>query len=75
LRQRLISLANNDSLFLQERGKEGTKTSNIQDMMREVALKSSFIDKGNNGNSYNPLGPHALRESFGSIMANSGVPD
>lgn len=44
-------------------------------MLREVALKSGFIDKNNNGNSYNPLGPHALRESFGSIMTNSGVPD
>ena len=26
-------------------------------------------------NSFNPLSPHALRESFGSIMINSGVPD
>jgi hypothetical protein len=43
--------------------------------LREVTLKSGFIDKTNNGNSHNPLGPHALRESFGSIMANSGVPD
>ncbi len=29
----------------------------------------------NNGRAFNPLGPHALRESFGSIMINSGVPD
>jgi site-specific recombinase XerD len=75
LKQRGISLTHNDPLFLQERGRDGIETANVQDMLREVALKSGFIDKANNGNSYNPLGPHALRESFGSIMANSGVPD
>ena len=25
--------------------------------------------------AFNPLGPHALRESFGLIMINNGVPD
>jgi hypothetical protein len=44
-------------------------------MMRTVALKSGLVDKENNGKAFNPLGPHALRESFGSIMINSGVPD
>jgi len=44
-------------------------------MMREVAIRSGFIDTENNGKEFNPLGPHALRESFGSIMTNSGVPD
>lgn len=75
LRQRGITLGPNDPLFLQDRGREGVRTGNVQDMLREVTLKSGFIDKANNGNSHNPLGPHALRESFGSIMANSGVPD
>ena len=75
LKSRGTQPAHNDPLFLQERGREGVRTSNLQDMLREVAMKSGFIDKLNNGNSYNPLGPHALRESFGSIMANSGVPD
>ena len=28
-----------------------------------------------NGKDFNPVSPHALRESFGSIMTNKGVPD
>jgi len=65
----------NTALFLQERGKQRCRTNNVQDMMRSVALKAGFIDDGNNGQVQNPLGPHVLRESFGSIMINSGVPD
>ena len=44
-------------------------------MMKIVAHNAGFIDAQNNGKAFNPLGPHALRESFGSIMINSGVPD
>jgi site-specific recombinase XerD len=62
-------------LFLKERGKKGLTTNLVQNMMRSVALKSGLIDEQNNGKAFNPLGPHALRESFGSIMINSGVPD
>lgn len=62
-------------LFLKERGKKGLTTNLVQNMMRNVALKSGLIDEENNGKAFNPLGPHALRESFGSIMINSGVPD
>ena len=62
-------------LFLKERGKTGLTTNLVQNMMRNVALKSGLIDEENNGKAFNPLGPHALRESFGSIMINSGVPD
>ena len=62
-------------LFVKERGSAGLTTNLVQNMMRTVALKSGLIDKENNGNAFNPLGPHALRESFGSIMINSGVPD
>jgi len=54
---------------------QGVAPKNIQDMLREVALKSGLVDKEMNGKDFNPLGPHALRESFGSIMINSGVPD
>jgi DNA repair exonuclease SbcCD nuclease subunit len=60
---------------LKERGKEALTTNLVQNMMKEVAVNSGFADKANNGNGFNPLGPHALRESFGSIMINSGVPD
>ena len=63
------------SLFLKERGNTGLTTNLVQNMMRTVALKSGLIDEENNGKAFNPLGPHSLRESFGSIMINSGVPD
>jgi hypothetical protein len=46
----------------------------IQNMMKEVAVLSGFVDKQNNGKDFNILGPHALRESFSSIMLNAGVP-
>jgi len=62
-------------LFVKERGTTGLTTNLVQNMMRTVALKSGLIDEENNGKALNPLGPHALRESFGSIMINSGVPD
>jgi len=51
------------SLFLKERGKEVMTTNLVQNMMRDVALRSGFIDAENNGKYFNPLGPHALRES------------
>lgn len=62
-------------LFLQERGKERLKPHNIQMMMKDLAVRSGFVTEGNNGNSFNPLGTHSLRKSFGSLMINSGVPD
>jgi len=65
----------NTPLFIQERGKKRLKTHNDQDMMRNVAIKAGFIDEENNGNDFNPLGPHALRESMSGLMTNSGVPD
>ena len=75
MKARDIQLRNDKPLFLQERGKGCLKTHNVQSMMRHVAFKSSFIDEENNGKAFNPLGPHAIRESFGGIMTNSGVPD
>jgi len=44
-------------------------------MMKDLAVRAGFVSEGNNGNSFNPLGTHSLRESFGSLMINSGVPD
>jgi len=75
MKQRGVEFTYNTPLFLQNKKKVGMLTDNIQDMMREVALRAGFIDDKNNGHDFNPLGPHALRESFGSIMTNSGVPD
>jgi len=75
MKARGVQFRNDASLFLKERGKEQLTTNLVQNMLREVAFKGGFVDKNNNGNEFNPLGPHALRESFGSIMINSGVPD
>lgn len=74
-----ISLSFGDQLFVKERKVDGQienlTTQSVQKMLKDVAIKSGLVDKKMNGNSFNPLGPHALRESFGSIMINSGVPD
>jgi len=75
MKQRGVTFTHSTTLFLQEKSKTPIFTQNIQSMMAEVAVRSGFIDKQNNGHDFNPLGPHALRESFGSIMTNSGVPD
>jgi len=45
----------------------------IQNMMKEVAVSAGLV-KRNNGKDFNILGSHALRESFSSLMLNSGVP-
>jgi integrase len=75
MKQRGVEFTHSTPLFLQNKAKVGMITDNVQDMMREVAIRAGFIDQKNNGHDFNPLGPHALRESFGSIMTNSGVPD
>jgi integrase/recombinase XerD len=75
MKQRGVEFTHGTPLFLQGKSKGVMLPENIQDMMREVALRAGFIDAKNNGHEFNPLGPHALRESFGSIMTNSGVPD
>jgi len=75
MKQRRVTFTHSTPLFLQDKSKNGIFTQNIQKMMQELAVRSGFIDKQNNGHEFNPLGPHALRESFGSIMTNSGVPD
>ena len=75
MKARGVTFHNGTSLFLKERGKEQLTTNLVQNMMRDVSVRAGFVNKQNNGNSFNPLGPHSLRESFGSIMLNSGVPD
>jgi integrase len=75
MKQRGVTFTHSTPLFLQGKSKNGMFTQNIQKMMQELAVRSGFIDTQNNGHEFNPLGPHALRESFGSIMTNSGVPD
>jgi site-specific recombinase XerD len=66
-------------LFLKESNKlkqrEGIAPQHVQSMLKHVAMKAGFVDKHLNGKDFNPLSPHALRESFGSIMTGQGVPD
>jgi len=79
LRSKNIKITPNTPLFLKLSNKtlkgEGITTNLVQNMLREVAIKSGFVDENLNGQDFNPLSPHALRESFGSIMINKGVPD
>lgn len=75
MRSRGVVFEDKTPLFLQERGKGRLKPYNIQTMMKDLAVRAGFVSEGNNGYEFNPLGTHSLRESFGSIMINSGVPD
>ncbi|MBC7113330.1 MAG: tyrosine-type recombinase/integrase [Candidatus Methanomethyliales bacterium] len=78
LKAKGITLSPNDPLFLKEGTKaltkEGITPDLVQLLMRELAIKTGFVDKNMNGRAINPLSPHALRESFGSIMTGKGVP-
>ncbi len=75
VQSRGVKFDNRTPLFLQDRGKKRLRTANICEMMKELVVRSGFVTKENNGNDFNPLGTHSLRESFGSLMINSGVPD
>jgi hypothetical protein len=75
MKSRGVVFASKSPLFIQERGKARIRTHNVQEMMKELAVRTGLVDGENNGNDFCPLGPHALRESFGSIMTNAGVPD
>lgn len=59
-------------LFLKANYKTPSAVSdnNLQDMMRELAVRAGFVDKEMNGYSQNPLGPHSIRESFSKICTN-----
>jgi site-specific recombinase XerD len=75
MRSRGVQFTDQTPLFLQERGKNRLRTHNIQTMIKDLAVRAGFVTEENNGNSFNPLGTHSLRESFGSLMTNSGAPD
>jgi integrase/regulator of replication initiation timing len=80
-----IKLSSDSPLFLTEKGRAPIEAHNVQNMLRDAAIKAGFlrreregkVERREEGNPrrFNPYGPHALRESFGSIMVNSGVPD
>lgn len=79
LESRGIRLKPKDPLFVKltrRQGEvQGLETHLVQKVLRESALRSGLIDEENNGHDQNPASPHALREAFGSIMVNKGVPD
>ena len=75
MESRGVRFTHDTPLYLKERGKSELTPNLVQNMFREVAVKSGLVDESLNGKAFNPLSPHALRESFGSIMTNSGVPD
>jgi len=76
LEARGLRLKDADPLFVKERsGGQPMETANIQDILKDTAVKAGIIKADNGGKAFNLAGPHALRESFGSIMINSGVPD
>jgi hypothetical protein len=62
-------------LFLKEAGKTQIADYRVDLMMKDVAVRAGFVDESNNGHTQNPVSPHSLRESFGSILINSGLPD
>ena len=78
LKARGLELKHTDPLFLKEGSKakraEPLTPNLIQKLMRELAVKAGFVDRNLNGRAFNPLSPHALRESFGSILTGQGVP-
>jgi integrase len=77
LRARGIELKYEDPLFLKEGAKAKTPEPIapflVQKLMRELAAKTGLVSEKNNGKQ-NPISPHALRESFSSILASHGVP-
>jgi len=79
LKSKGITLKSRDSLFIKETKKNGElqpmETHLVQTFLRKAAVRSELVTKDMNGHDQNPASPHALREAFGSIMTNKGVPD
>jgi integrase len=69
----------NSPLFLKQSNKarrfEPLYSGLIANMLKKVAIASGLVNDKLNGKKFNPVSPHALRENFGSIMVNKGVPD
>jgi len=79
LKSKGIFLQSGQPLFvkLDSAGKvEKMESQLVQKLVREAALRSGLVDEEKlNGKDMSPCNPHALREAFGSIMINKGVPD
>lgn len=71
-----IKLNDNTPLFIKSVGNnEPIETHLVQKVIHDIGIISGLVDKKNNGYDLSPLNPHALRESFSTIMANTGVQD
>jgi len=88
VRSKGVELKSNDPLFIKELSQrwdkdkgayvksiEPMETGLVQKVLRETAIRCGLVTEENNGHDMNPVSPHALRESFGSIMVNHGVSD
>jgi integrase len=79
LKAKGVVLENGMPLFLKQSIKakklQALEPNLIQNMLKKIAVASGLVDSNMNGNVFNPISPHTLRESFGSIMVNKGVPD
>jgi integrase len=67
-----VEFSTKTPLFLKANYKipSAVSDNNLQDMMRELAVRAGFVNKEMNGYSQNPLGPHSIRESFSKICTN-----
>lgn len=74
-KNRGVDFSNNTPLFVTEKGKQPLEPHSAETMLKDVAMRSGLVDNKMNGGDFNPLGIHALRESFGSIMTNHSVPE
>ena len=80
LRSRGIDLQYDSPLFLKESWKsklvEGVKYYHIQYLLRDLVVRANLVEAAElRVTHFNRAGPHALRESFSSILLNNLVPD
>lgn len=67
-----VKFNNQTRLFLQVRQMKPMSSDLIASILKDVASRSGLIHKLAK-EEVNPISPHALRESFSSLMLNSGV--
>jgi site-specific recombinase XerD len=75
LRSKGIILSPSDPLFLKDKieKKERIESNLVQKSLREITIRAGLVSKKAKANEQ--INPHALRESFGSIMGSHGLPD
>lgn len=73
LQSKGITLGSSDPLFLKDKlsSKERIETQSVQKNLRDIGIRAGLIPKDVKVEGVNP---HALRESFGSVMASHAMP-